>query len=511
MRLFVFAIGGTGSRVLTSMIFQLAAGARPVDHRGNPIENLSIVPIIVDPHEENAGLQQVKILLDKYRAMHNKIHDKNPNEEGFYGVKIETLHDIDAATVPTDSFFFRMQRVSTNQFGNFIGMNQMSEENRLMAEMLFSPSELKTNMKEGFFGAPNIGCVALNEFRNSEDFKAFRAAYHEGDRIFFIGSIFGGTGAAGLPLFITSIRDLGHAENMDTGQTSVSRSPIGSLVVMPYFSIADDENSVINQNEFLIKTRSALRYYEDNLNPYVNRTYYVADPVGTQPFKNDSGADNQKDNKAHMVEYAGALAIFDFLSEDAQQLTVTEKDGRIVAEGSADQRYKAYTLHTTSGMVTFAGLSKQTNRLAMKPLMKFFIMSHFMRRHLSGMLDNPFSKKHSPKFEASLYNDRDLMEFLSKFDQWMKEIGGHGTTAHNLAPFGPVNGDDYSECFRKQPSTRKKTFGMKSLKVSDIKSELDKAADRNGDMPSQEARWYKIINEALDKLLVDTFDMDTYM
>ena len=41
MRVFVFAIGGTGSRVLTSLIMQLAAGARPVDSDGNLIKDLS--------------------------------------------------------------------------------------------------------------------------------------------------------------------------------------------------------------------------------------------------------------------------------------------------------------------------------------------------------------------------------------------------------------------------------------------------------------------------------------
>ena len=73
MRVFVFAIGGTGSRVLTSLIMQLAAGARPVDSDGKIIKDLSIVPIIVDPHEGNAGLLQATELLDQYRTIHNRI------------------------------------------------------------------------------------------------------------------------------------------------------------------------------------------------------------------------------------------------------------------------------------------------------------------------------------------------------------------------------------------------------------------------------------------------------
>ena len=55
MRIFVFAIGGTGTRVLTSLVMQLAAGVRPLDSNGKPIRDLSIVPIVIDPHEDNDG------------------------------------------------------------------------------------------------------------------------------------------------------------------------------------------------------------------------------------------------------------------------------------------------------------------------------------------------------------------------------------------------------------------------------------------------------------------------
>ena len=47
MRLFLFAIGGTGSRVLKSLIMLSAAGVRPVDENGRPVPNVEIVPVII--------------------------------------------------------------------------------------------------------------------------------------------------------------------------------------------------------------------------------------------------------------------------------------------------------------------------------------------------------------------------------------------------------------------------------------------------------------------------------
>ena len=49
MRLFLFAIGGTGSRVLKSLLMLSAAGVRPLDENGKPVKDLEIVPVIIDP------------------------------------------------------------------------------------------------------------------------------------------------------------------------------------------------------------------------------------------------------------------------------------------------------------------------------------------------------------------------------------------------------------------------------------------------------------------------------
>ena len=58
MRLFLFLVGGTGSRVLKPLIMQLAAGIRPIDENGNAIKNLEVVPIIMDPHKANEDLKR---------------------------------------------------------------------------------------------------------------------------------------------------------------------------------------------------------------------------------------------------------------------------------------------------------------------------------------------------------------------------------------------------------------------------------------------------------------------
>ena len=63
-RLFVFAIGGTGSRVLKSLTMLLASGIKPINET-----EYEIVPIIIDPHKSNEDLKRTISMLDNYQKI----------------------------------------------------------------------------------------------------------------------------------------------------------------------------------------------------------------------------------------------------------------------------------------------------------------------------------------------------------------------------------------------------------------------------------------------------------
>jgi hypothetical protein len=80
-RLFVFAIGGTGSRVLKSLTMLLASGVKP-----NSEKEFEIVPIIIDPHKSNEDLKRTERLLGNYQTISNEAGLTN----GFFNTKITT-------------------------------------------------------------------------------------------------------------------------------------------------------------------------------------------------------------------------------------------------------------------------------------------------------------------------------------------------------------------------------------------------------------------------------------
>ena len=85
-KLYVFAIGGTGSRVLRSLTMLSAAG---VDIQAN-----EIVPVIIDPDVSNADLTRTVTLMNRYKTIRKGIDFHDKNETSFFRTEIsETVQN----------------------------------------------------------------------------------------------------------------------------------------------------------------------------------------------------------------------------------------------------------------------------------------------------------------------------------------------------------------------------------------------------------------------------------
>ena len=304
-RLFVFAIGGTGSRVLKSLTMLLASGVKPNSER-----EFEIVPIIIDPHKSNEDLKRTERMLGNYQTISNEAG----LDSGFFNTKITTLNNLVASNRLSGSFTFNLQEVGGKKFKEYIDFNQLDDANKALADILFSGKSINKRHEEvnlldvemdiGFVGNPNIGSVVLNQFKDSQEFKEFASNFNEGDRVFIISSIFGGTGAAGFPTILKNIRDAMNNRNID-GKGFLQDAKIGAVTVLPYFNIEKDNDSPIQKSDFIAKTKAALYYYKDNVtgNNSINSLYYIADDYSGKPYKNDPGDNGQK-NDAHFVEMA---------------------------------------------------------------------------------------------------------------------------------------------------------------------------------------------------------------
>lgn len=181
-KLYVFGIGGTGSRVLRSLTMMLAAGVKT--------SQSDVVPIVIDPDSANADLTRTVALMNKYATLRQRLAFPENGHGTFFKAKIDQI---------LPNYNLLIKDTEDRQFQQFIELPAMNKQNQAMMRMLFSEKNLASSMNVGFKGNPNIGSVVLNQIVNSEDFITFANSFEKGDKIFIVSSIFGGTGASGFP------------------------------------------------------------------------------------------------------------------------------------------------------------------------------------------------------------------------------------------------------------------------------------------------------------------------
>jgi len=247
-----------------------------------------------------------------------------------------------------------------------------------MTSLLFSEKNLDSDMEVGFKGNPNIGSVVLNQFNQSEDFQKFASSFSQGDKIFIISSIFGGTGASGFPLLLKNIRSAGAQLN---NHALLKEAPIGAISVLPYFGVKQDEDSDIEKSSFISKTKAALRYYEHGVNNSVNIMYYIGDQ-NNKDYDNNEGSVAQK-NDAHFIELASALAVLNFAN--------TPKEYFENSEDSQKRMVKEFGIDKDSNSILFNDLNDITKDYLFSPLTQYYLFHLYTKKKLKDNLDMNFA------------------------------------------------------------------------------------------------------------------------
>ena len=499
MRLFIFAIGGTGSRVLKSLAMLCAAGVRPTDPvTGAPMEDVELIPIIVDPHQSGDDVKRTAELLRDYVKIRKALYTDTEKAEGFFATKISTLKSVAVqteASALSDTFMFNMSAVERQKFREFIGYNELDEGNQAMMQMLFSAAQLDTSMRIGFVGAPNIGSVALNRFKDSDEFKAFGNIITEGDRIFFISSIFGGTGAAGFPIMVKNIR---HAHSSEiNGGGYMRTATTGALTVLPYFNIEHSSDSAINKADFLIKTRSALHYYDKALtadgHSEIDAIYYLGDKVVSTPYTNDPGERGQK-NAAHLIELVGALSVFDFMSR---------------ADADFNERICAfeYGLERDTTNVDLLSLAAESRALIGRPLLMLHLLSLFLDKKMHDVTGRGFTKD-TPVINRDFLNS-DVYScltksFFSAYWDWLEEMEGN----HRHVLLFDLDNAGKLERVVHGIEPRKGVFGFSRLSQDDIFARMNSVSKKyNGKFPPDRLlrKLLVVFHEAAEQLIDTKF------
>lgn len=483
-KLYLFAIGGTGSRVLKALTMLFASGVRI----GNDFD--IVIPVIIDPDTGNGDLNRTKDILRLYQEIRNQV--EQPDD--FFAQEIRTINELSvtSSAINPDYFQFRLKDTDTNTFNQYIGFDSLSEDisekdDKNFVRLLYSGQNLRSNLDVGFKGNPNMGSIILNQFTNSEDFRKFGQTFGDDDAIFIINSIFGGTGAAGFPLLLKNFRG---NKNLPR-HAKISTAPIGGITYLPYFSLTKNEE--VNAESFEEKSKIAIDYYNRtiiSLNQ-INTLYFIGNRGNTNQEEYAVGGQGQK-NKAHFLELAGALAILDFC--------------RNITQVTGTTQIKEFGIERDAANISFTDLNIANAKQISPPLTKFRLYTQYLNQGLSKSLNtsrwtrsnirlvpgNKQSLLDRNYFNSAEYRTQ-INPFNNYFDEWIKEMKENRPA---FTPFEEITPDNALEIVKGQ-----RPKGNKSFKVLDLQNCLltDNISIRNRD--KKHTMLIKMFGRSTDKVL----------
>ncbi len=299
----IIGVGGTGAKCVEAITHLAAIGA---------FGNERILTLIVDPDSANGTLARVQRVGREYARVH---HILAANQSGIFGPQFtQTTPDV-------WSPFSKDDQRSLRDFLEFDILRNSAPDLASLVQVLYSQQELDANLDVGFLGHPSIGAAI---FAKALDFGAqpwstvlqtVEQAVGSGTNvdIMLLGSVFGGTGASGIPTIGRRLRD-----RLASHATTVR---IATTLVLPYFTFAyenkESEALRAEAEHFVANSQSALTYYfKNDLDKTFDAMYAVGDrqPV---PMPHASKGGVSQNNAPHHVELIAALAAREFFMEES--------------------------------------------------------------------------------------------------------------------------------------------------------------------------------------------------
>ncbi|HRI33517.1 MAG TPA: hypothetical protein PLD02_07165, partial [Saprospiraceae bacterium] len=316
-----------------------------------------------------------------------------------------------------------------------------------------------------------------------------------GDRVFIISSTFGGTGVAGLPLILKSIRDSSLSiSNSDLLRNSI----VGAAIVLPYFGVSPSENvTVLDKASFISKTKAVLSYYDQNalVNISANAIYYIGDDL-TCDYNSDPGQNGQRNN-AHFIELVAALSVVNFMNLGDERLA--NQNGKPINSNIFE-----YGIKSDHHILNFTHLGKETQRLIAKALTQYILSVKFLNTELRKNIEKNqiFTSRQEPKLTMPFLQSAffgHLMEFNKFFVDWLEEMRG------NRRGFEPFRLESSLKDLIVGVSLKVGLFSKPSLDFYNLVESLN-SAEKYINFISAEQKLIRLLYEATKNILSKKFD-----
>jgi hypothetical protein len=425
---YALGIGGSGSRCMEALIYLCASGLGPQG---------KLTLVFVDPDRNNFNLSRALRVAELYCSLQGI---NRGDECGLFATEV-------VQTSPRFWSPFADDKI-TPTLGNYFQyevLKSSSSNDAALLDMLYNDEQRNANLKVGFRGRPSIGAAVFGSKVNSETEEPWRtlAAQISDEstngmaKIFSFGSLFGGTGAAGLP---TVPRILCMKKDTVTGN-HLERNPrtfTGACLLLPYFTFPSprnfDKDEVFAKSEFFVlNAKEALRYYAES---DINRVYVLGAEAMTEQANFVIGGQDQA-NLPSFVELLGALGARDFYVEADSGGSKAAILGRAevgsvgwgdVPEGAEVQAKLGQLARTAFAYIRI--FHPHLQEIAAAPR-KWYATLPLRRAWYQDLFERRGIRLSEPVVQAAIRNQ---LEFFQHYLGWLKDLhAGHGGFQVHLA------------------------------------------------------------------------------
>jgi hypothetical protein len=299
VRNLVYAIGGTGAKCAEALVHLTAAGVIDTDW------SLRIVDQDRDNGNGSRLVRLVAVYNDVQRDLRRSAHALD-NDNPIMRARITNGDRIMAVLPDTEA-------VLREAFDVGEAADPSSDGNALLLNTLFTSDERNERLVRGFAGRPGLGAAAFLCPQSEEKSELWACVRDDVrlmtngqiDRILLLGSMFGGTGAAGLPTLGRHFR----------AHMNEQRTALGAVLCLRYFDL---NNAGRFKPADHSRTRAAMTYYAREMMPeggsaLFDELYIVGlDPEITIPAEQAGGGKGQI-NPALLPELIAGLGGARFL------------------------------------------------------------------------------------------------------------------------------------------------------------------------------------------------------
>ena len=435
---FAIAVGGSGAKLMQSLIHLGAAGLLPADR-------LELDAIIVDPDSNNGNVHDCQEVYDAYQ--HCKLLKCGKTNLFSAAVTMEANAWTPLAVSQADNLrgMFHYEEYAAKEAGGAAQPGAALEADLL--DVLFEQSEIDMPIKQGFRGRPVIGATVLAgtvDF-NLEPWKGLKEriknrATSGSVNVLLAGSVFGGSGAAGVPTLVRLMD-----QNL---KDQLSKLKLGMVLFLPFFQFkpVPGERIQADPAAFPTATAEALKYYhERGFLTFCDSIYAVGEETPADMAISAVGAAEQR-NEPHFLELIagmGAMRFFGNLPGKSRVLLVAARKD----ESSVAWSDLPYADFESEGQI------RKLQQMAVFAVAYRYVFYPGLLKAVKGQgTPPPFWVDHVEHAKVKAADAakaiQDVFQYVEKFLEWLLHIStprrlGFDPGLVNPSVFGSSQGPDW--------------------------------------------------------------------